>query len=136
MIHREDAEAKALIQWADLVPIIAGRLVHVPNGGRRNPREAGRLKAMGVRAGYPDFLLDVPHGGRHGLRLELKARRPHHAAITRPQAEWIEYLVANGYACRVCYGWEDAKDFITRYLASGNVYDLNKIFSLPGRIIR
>lgn len=31
--------------------------LHVPNGGARSPVEAGILKAMGVRAGWPDIMV-------------------------------------------------------------------------------
>lgn len=30
---------------------------HTPNGGKRNAREAARLKRMGVKAGVPDIVI-------------------------------------------------------------------------------
>src|SRR5258708_7664463 len=44
--------------------------LHVPNGGRRNPREAARFKRMGVLAGASDLLLW--HRG-NSFALELKS---------------------------------------------------------------
>lgn len=38
-------------QWGNLISFC-----HVPNGGKRGKREAGRLKAMGVQAGHPDYM--------------------------------------------------------------------------------
>lgn len=55
MIPYEDLEQKALIEWAKWQPCggakIGDYLVHIPNGGSRDPAEAAKLKAMGVRAG-------------------------------------------------------------------------------------
>jgi hypothetical protein len=114
--YREDAEARALIQWADLHPMIRGRLVHCPNGGKRNRIEAARMKGYGVRAGYPDYLLDLARGGYHGMRIELKAQRPHSAPVTVMQLAWLDYLAREGYACMVARGWVEARAGIEMYL--------------------
>ena len=37
-------------------------LYHVPNGGKRNQKEAFNLKRQGVRAGVPDLCLPVSRG--------------------------------------------------------------------------
>ena len=44
----------------------------MPNGGKRNPAEAARFKAMGVKAGVPDLCLPVPMNGYAGLYIEMK----------------------------------------------------------------
>src|SRR5437870_1942292 len=64
-------EQSALIRWADdpmtrvEYPELVG-LMHVPNGGKRTKAVAAKLKATGVRAGYPDLVLDVARGLYHG----------------------------------------------------------------------
>lgn len=113
--HREDDEARALIQWADMHPVIRGRLVHVANGGKRNYVTAAILKALGVRAGYPDYLLDIARGQYHGLRIELKAQRPHDAPVTAYQREWLMTLAREGYACCIARGWDEARAAIEAY---------------------
>src|SRR6266576_1994743 len=58
----ENAEQTALFCWAGLNQIKYPPLkwmFAVPNGGFRFKREAGRLKAGGVKAGVPDVVL--PH---------------------------------------------------------------------------
>jgi len=45
----------------------------IPNGGRRGPREAALLKAEGVTAGAPDWVLFVPADGTSGLAFEFKS---------------------------------------------------------------
>ena len=64
----------------------------VPNGGKRNAREAARMKMMGVRPGVPDLCLLFP-GGRT-IFLELKAPK---GKLSPHQADWIKATNAMGY---------------------------------------
>lgn len=121
--HYEDAHQAALFDWAAfsaaLHPELAG-LAHVPNGGRRGKLEASRLKRQGVRAGYPDILLDVARGPHHGLRIELKATKRElgrNPEVSKEQRVWLARLNANGFRAVVCEGWEAARDEIVSYLA-------------------
>ncbi len=88
-------------------------LSHVPMGGWRHRTVARKLKAEGVRPGYPDYLLDVPLGGYHGWRCELKSRG---GTPTKEQKEWHERLRANGYKVDLCKGWEEAWAALKAYL--------------------
>lgn len=54
--HLEDAFQVAVIEQASLMLKREVVYFHVPNGGKRNAREAGRLKKMGVLAGVPDLI--------------------------------------------------------------------------------
>lgn len=121
--HPEDRHQAALFDWCKLAvaahPDLA-MLMHVPNGGKRNAREAGRLKRQGVRAGYPDLVLDVARGGYHGLRIELKATRAElgrKPEVSPLQRQWLDRLNLQGYRALVCEGWEQARDEILGYLA-------------------
>ena len=78
---------------------------HVPNGGSRHPREAVKLKHMGVRPGVPDILLPVAKQGYYGLAIELKSGKN---KPTEHQLKWIEYLRSQNWYVTVCYSWEDA----------------------------
>lgn len=49
-------------------------VAHVPNGGKRNKIEAGRLKGMGTLAGMPDLIVLVA-GRVYGLELKTAAGR-------------------------------------------------------------
>lgn len=115
----EDEEQMALFTWANHMAVSGrlpelARLFHVPNGGSRGPAEAGRFKAMGVKKGVPDVFLDVPRGGFHGLRIEMKRRRG--GVLSDEQADWIDWYNANGYRADVCYGWDEARTEIEDYL--------------------
>lgn len=80
-------------------------LYHVPNGGKRNQKEAFNLKRQGVRAGVPDLCLPVARGKFHALYIELKVGKN---KATQKQKEWIKRLTKQGNMALVCYGWEEA----------------------------
>jgi hypothetical protein len=120
--HPEDAHQEALFTWAARAkgkhPDL-DMLFHVPNGGARDAREGGRLKAQGVRPGVPDIFLDVPRGAFHGLRIELKATRAEllrKPTVSDDQQAWLARMNGHGYRALVCEGWESAREEIERYL--------------------
>lgn len=112
--HPEDDEARALWQWAQLYPVLREYLAHVPNGGKRNAREAARMKGMGVRPGVSDYVLPVPRGAFMGLWLELKAdkNRP-----TADQRKWLDKMQHQGYAAYWATGFDEARAIFRWYLA-------------------
>jgi hypothetical protein len=68
--HPEDDLQMAVASYLDRCLGAYVYWCHIPNGGKRNKREAGRLKSMGVKAGVADILLLF--GGRPFF-IELKA---------------------------------------------------------------
>ncbi len=88
---------------------------HIPNGGKRDRREAANLKRQGVKAGVPDIHLPVARGGYHGLYIELKVGNNKQ---TETQKEWQKKLQKQGYKSIVCYGWQEAAKSLTEYLDS------------------
>lgn len=113
----EDQEQIALINWARMqekrYPELR-MLFHIPNGGSRGKAEAGRFRAMGVRAGVPDLFLPVAKSGWHGLFIEMKRQRG--GRVSDEQKAWIYALVAQGYLAIVCRGAEEAIENIKEYL--------------------
>ena len=87
----EAQEQCTVIEWADLnrLPIFA-----IPNGGKRDPKEAAHLKKQGVRAGVPDLFLPIARGNSHGLFIEMKYGAN---KVTARQAEWLKLLKRQGY---------------------------------------
>lgn len=121
----EHAHQVALCQWAALEGRHDNRLrmlFAIPNGGERNRVVAARLKAEGVRAGVPDLFLPVPNRfGYHGLFIEMKkpALRPKRGGaggVSVLQRQWMDALENQGYACVVCYSWDEARNEIRKYL--------------------
>ncbi len=121
MNHPEDAIQRALFQWITLatprIPQLA-LAFHPANGGKRDAREAARLKGMGVRAGVPDVM--IPHTGGdestlnfwYGLAIELKAQK---GVVTHSQKEWHERLRSAGWQVNVCRSFDEARQVIADY---------------------
>lgn len=87
------------MQIARFLKIAAPGLMwwHVPNGGYRNPREAKKLKDMGVLPGVADLCFLLP-GGLSGF-IELKVgKNPQ----TQSQKDFALAAIANGAAYAVC----------------------------------
>lgn len=129
MQHIEDDHQATVIDWAEYTRIKAdcpakGRpikdfLFAIPNGGKRNKREARRLKKLGVTAGIPDLMLALPLYGYSGLFIEMK--RPivngkGKACLSEKQKDKINDLRLVGYKVVVAYGAGKAIDAITDYL--------------------
>lgn len=75
MRHLEDSLQKSIIKYWDLkYPKWKKRLVHAPNGGKRNAIEAAKFKQMGVRAGFPDLILLIPNKFYPFCGIELKTK--------------------------------------------------------------
>lgn len=136
---REEKEQVALFNWARLVhpPVaddieasttVADYLFAIPNGGKRNKREAARMKAAGVLAGVSDIHLPIARGGFLGLWIELKAKTPRRPANGGPmrltneakptpaQLAWLDRMTRAGHFAAVVWGWEAARDTIWSYL--------------------
>lgn len=129
--HIEDSEQQALFDWAAMKRIVVGDtqvflsdyLFAIPNGGKRDAREAGRMRKQGVKPGVSDTFLPISVGDYHGLWIELKkprkcfkCRSEMDRAVTDNQREWIARMRKGKYRAEVCYGWLEAKDEIENYL--------------------
>jgi hypothetical protein len=124
---QETEEQQALFAWADLTK---GRMPElqdmfaVPNASRRSKRMGAQMKREGMKAGVPDIVLPHARGGYHALYIEMKRRRVAGVKVelkagTRPrenQRDWHSRLQRAGNRVCVCYGWEDARGVIERYL--------------------
>lgn len=106
----EHSEQCAFVEWLEWNRV---KFYAVPNGGKRNAREAKSLKDEGVRKGVPDVCIPVPVGGKHGLYIEMKygKNKP-----TEEQKEWLAYLSGVGYSCAVCYSASAAIKVTREYL--------------------
>ena len=121
----EFAEQAALLvcvrRYQARYPLL-GNLIHIPNGEKRDPATAGKLKAMGLQAGVPDLFLpvtgelvtDTGFDRYPGLWIEMKARS---GRATATQMDWHKRLLSQGYAVRVCRSWHEAWRTICEYLA-------------------
>lgn len=83
---------------------------HVPNGGKRTPGEAGKMRALGQRAGMPDLML-LDDGQLYCL--ELKPDRG--GRLSPAQTERLDELSSAGARTYVAIGLDDALDALTRW---------------------
>lgn len=111
----EEDEQRAVAQYLDMRRDLVW--CHVPNGGLRNAIVAKKLKAQGVKPGVPDILIfDPTRRGKHsdgefvGCAIELKRRVG--GRVSDAQDDWIIKLTQRGWICTVCFGSDEAIDFI------------------------
>lgn len=94
-------------------------LTAVPHA-EQSKAQAGKKWAEGVRAGYPDLLLDDARGGYYGLRIEMKRLEDFTYAKGQPsgkQQEWHRRLWQKGYCVVTCWGPEAAWNALLWYAA-------------------
>lgn len=112
----EEAEQINLFRWAAFAENQYPELklmYHVPNEGKRSAATGSRLKQAGLKPGVPDIVLPVARGGYIGLYIELKYGRN---KTTEKQKMWLRNLRDQNHLTAVCYGWEQAKELIEKYL--------------------
>lgn len=114
----EHAHQRAFFGWLGWMKHLgvyprADRMFAIPNGGKRDPITAARLKAEGVKAGVPDTFYPVgwtsdedSRWQRYGLFLEFK--KPKKGRESEAQSDWIEQASRDGYACATVYSWRGA----------------------------
>lgn len=115
-IRDEDSLQIACIEYArSLEPIhpVVAWLFHPANGGKRPKGVAGRLKAMGVKKGVPDLLLNFGNGRWRGLAIEMKWGKNN---TTLEQNEWLSRYQAEGYLIGICWSLGDFMQLMDCYL--------------------
>lgn len=112
----ESSHQKAFFRWWHLMQ--ASRWPNVlcfavPNGGARDAVTGARMKAEGLLAGIPDIFLAKSSCGKHGMFVEMKAKR---GRVSERQRGIFPFLEAAGYAVVVARGWKEAADAVELYL--------------------
>ena len=88
-------------------------LFSIPNGEYRHIATAVKLKRSGVLSGVSDLFLMIPKNGYHGMWLEMKAKT---GSVSDKQKEFMAAASSMNYLAVVCYGFDEAKTAITKYL--------------------
>jgi len=106
---------RALVTWCRMRNDGAELIFAIPNGGKRDAKEAMSLKHQGVTAGVPDMFLPVMRGGYGGLFIELK--NPNGKGRTsKEQDKMMESLLLDGYAVCVSHNFDECKELVLDYL--------------------
>lgn len=95
---------------------LAGRLIAIPNGGRRDKTTAAKLKAEGVTAGAADLALLV-RTSRHGaLFIEMKTAD---GRQSEAQKKWADTVRRGGYRYELCRSFEEFVSLVDGYIKEG-----------------
>ena len=110
--HLEDDEQTVLAAYLDRCLPKEVPWWHVPNGGKRNAREAGRLKKMGVKAGVVDNHFLMPDGKLGVIELKIKPNRP-----TFQQSEFLTWVGRASGMAATAYSMDEAVSILSGWLA-------------------
>lgn len=111
----EEEIQRTCVEWSEKVistyPALAW-LMHTPNGGKRSKGEAGKMKAMGVKPGYPDLTIPVRNRFWTGLAVEMKSST---GQLTMDQKKWLVTLSESGWLTVVARSLEEFVDAVIAY---------------------
>lgn len=83
---------------------------HSPNEGRRSRFEQYLIKQLHTMSGFPDLVILAEQ--KRIFFIELKTIR--NKSVSPAQKWWIDALTKFGFEAKVCYGFDEAKDFIDK----------------------
>ena len=120
-IPSENQEQRALVKWLNFHPILKNFYCKCNNEGKRTDVQGWNLKLMGLRTGVSDLFIYYPTMAFNGLWLEVKRNKKYTVSerstnTWKAQEEFIDIVKSVGYQGCMCYGWEDGKKIIDRYL--------------------
>lgn len=117
MRHQESTLQQACVRWFALAhpDLYADRRFYaVPNGGWRNAITAKVMKAEGVLAGVADLHLDIPSGGYHGLRIEMKNGKQ--GRQSEAQKAYEQGCIKYNYQYAICRSVEEFVNIVNNYI--------------------
>lgn len=115
-----------VIKWAQSFDIYKNYLFHIPNGGYRHPKEAKKLKQMGVKPGICDLFFAYPSGNYHGMWIELKSVG---GCLSTTQRNWIRMMRDVGYYVACVNNFDDFVKEITFYKNLNLTKELTNVIS-------
>jgi len=86
---------------------------HVPNGGKRNVREAVRFKREGVISGVADIIILRPNKTKHGLLIELKTKI---GKQSMEQKEFQKKVEQFNYKYSICKSLDEFMKVVSDYV--------------------
>jgi hypothetical protein len=90
----------------------------IPNGGRRDKREAMKLRATGVRSGVSDLIVVMPE-----ILLFLEAKKP--GGVQSPKQKKFELVVSKlGFNYHLFYSLKQFKEIVHRYIRDAHKTDI------------
>ena len=93
----EDQIQKAVAAWLRVIRP-PWMWLHIPNGGARSERTGALMKALGVRPGAPDLMIDAGHCGT--FYVELKTQQGRQQPTQKDFQREVEALGSQYAICR------------------------------------
>ena len=116
MRQRESDLQIACVRWFRYAyPQYGDLLFSVPNGGKRHPKTARRLKQEGVVAGVSDLILLLPNSEHHALCIEMKYGKGRQTDL---QKAWMRQVRSAGYKYVVCNSFDMFEALVTDYIGA------------------
>jgi hypothetical protein len=114
----EQQEHKALVTWLSY-RFEYYEWIHPPNEQKAGSDRIGILKAMGMKRGFPDFIIfrkatycfdahGCTHFGSNGDGMVLELKRQFGRKPNKDQLAWLDFFKSIGWATAVAYGAQDA----------------------------
>lgn len=124
----ETAECRTFIAWTKLVKFkgapLFDRVVKIPNERGKAGVMTAVLASIGMRDGFPDYVIHAPvivpeyledeFHTKHGLYLE--AKRVKGGTIDPEQFAWRDRLLDWGYHAEICEGAVEMIEAVKRYM--------------------
>jgi hypothetical protein len=112
----EDAEQIAVMDWIRLMNL-DNIVMHIANQRATSPMQGAKLKRMGVKSGVSDLFIVRSSGHWKGLWLELKSKT---GKVSPKQLQFLADMKAEGYDTAICFGADNAIDYIKKYLSGSS----------------
>jgi len=112
----EEQECILLAEYLDLMITIGKVIVYTHTAQETFTRSWGikmKNKRMGVRRGIPDYVIITP---KHTIFIEMKRAKKSLSKISEQQKIWVKAIKDTGVIADVCYGFDEAKELLERYL--------------------
>lgn len=109
-VPTEQQECIAFSDWLDR-QVVEGKVekfTHFPAGEKRDKITASLLKKMGLRKGFPDFIVAV---NKRLIFIEMK-KRDRTNRMSKEQKDWKEVLESMGHEFKETFGAKEAKEFV------------------------
>ena len=118
MKRTEEIEQAKVIKWSHRAAVRALMpslrfLHHSPNGGKRDAFTGAQMKALGVKAGFPDLILPVRAGQCPGLVIEMKSED---GRTSDSQDEWLAHFDSQGWGTKIARSADEARTILCLYL--------------------
>lgn len=108
----EKAIQKTVIAWVQAQPKLRGKVIHIPNEGKRSSAYGKSLKDQGMRPGVSDLFVTMCRRGFGGAWIELKTLD---GKVSEAQQQFLDEMKQENYFTVVCRSIDDAIKVISWY---------------------